>query len=97
MYEKDFYSFQVNLNDEEFPGFGSSLVITTCGNTNQELKCKECDYESTEMRKPKETYVKKPSLTEFSINSIETYKCNECEYEIKEIRKLKNQSKRNHI
>ena len=49
------------------------------------------------MRKPKETYVKKPSLTEFSINSIETYKCNECEYEIKEIRKLKNQSKRNHI
>ena len=44
------------------------------------------------MRKPKEAYVKKPSLKEFSINSIETYKCNECEYEFKEIRKLKNHS-----
>ena len=28
----------VNLHDEEFPGFGSSLVITTCVNTNQKLE-----------------------------------------------------------
>ena len=30
----------VNLHDEEFPGFGSSLVIATCVNTNQKLKLK---------------------------------------------------------
>ena len=28
----------VNLNDEEFPGFGSSLVITSCLDTNQKLE-----------------------------------------------------------
>ena len=30
----------VNLHDEEFPGFGSSLVIAICVNTNQKLKMK---------------------------------------------------------
>ena len=85
-------SMMKNFLDSKVP-FLLQVVWTRIRN----WKCKECDYECTEMRKPKEAYVKKPSLKEFSINSIETYKCNECEYEIKEIRKLKNQSKRNHI
>ena len=80
-------SMMKNFLDSEVP-----LLLQLVWTRIRNWKCKECDYECPEMRKPKEAYVKKPSLKEFSINSIETYKCNECEYEFKEIRKLKNHS-----
>ena len=51
---------------------------------------KECNYECTELIKTKETFVKKPSLKQVSIISIETEKFNECDNKFKKIRNLKN-------